>query len=331
MIAGDEERAPGVFGMFAQEIQQGQAPKGKGLQKVHREAPAAAPVSVISPPSPSAKPKPAQKIEADAADDTIYYVNPEDVTPWELADRPEDEFGDMNELTESIRAYGQEIPALLRPIAGSVGKYELIYGRRRWTACLDLGTKLKAFIRAMDDEEAFKRMYIENAKRNDLSAWAKAMSWQRAIDKGIYKTETALAAKLGIHRGTVNNIMAFTRIPKEVVQAIGKNMKSIGIHTAKALSQLETPEEIAVAVELAEKIGAGAIVAENVTKAIKARVSSTGEEPQEQKSRTITDDKGAKLFTVRTTGRGVTEFTFTSEAIKRASLDDLILKVKGIF
>lgn len=67
MIGNDEERAPGVFGMFAQEIQQGQPPKGgKGLQKVHRDLPATAPVSVITPPSPTVKPKPAQKVEADA-------------------------------------------------------------------------------------------------------------------------------------------------------------------------------------------------------------------------------------------------------------------------
>lgn len=257
-----DQRAPGAMGLMAlslaeqrQKAREGARPN---LNRMFDDEPeGSTPALVVSAPEPKPalvqEKKPAASKESDTL---LYWISPEDITPWELADRPDDEFGDMSELTESIRAYGQEVPALLRPIAGKKGKYELIYGRRRWTACLDLGIPVKAFIRAMDDEEAFKRMYIENAKRNDLSPWAKAQSWQRAIDKGIYKNESALAAKLGIHRGTVNNIMAFNRIPKEIVVAIGTNMKSVGIHTAKALSQLDNPEEITAAVEIADKIGA---------------------------------------------------------------------------
>ncbi|WP_181880463.1 ParB/RepB/Spo0J family partition protein [Ectopseudomonas mendocina] len=315
--------------MFAQDIKQGQPVKGKGLHKVHKDTPATVPASVL-PITPS--PTPQVKVTADKDDDIIYRVNPEDVTPWKFADRPDDEFGDMTELTESIKTYGQEVPALLRPLSGQKGKYELIYGRRRWTACLDLGQPLKAFIRAMDDQEAFKRMYIENEKRNNLSSWAKAQSWKNAIEGGIYKNDSALAAHLGIHRATLSNIMAYNRIAPEIVKAMGTDIKSVSIQSAKALAQLNTKEEIETAVALAEKIKVGTLNSDKITKAVKSALT-VGEPGAESdtRSRVVTDPKGIKLFSVRVTGRGAVELSFTSEATKRYTQDELIDKIKGVF
>lgn len=331
MTAETETRAPGVFGMFGQELQAKKG-GGKGLQKVHKDTPATAPASVlpITPAAPS--PTPSVKVTADQDEDIVYRVNPEDVTPWKYANRPLNEFGALSEITESIRAYGQEIPALLRPIPGVKGKYELIYGRRRWTACLDLGVPLKAFIRAMDDQEAYKRMYIENEDREDITPWAKAISWKQAIDGGVYKNESALAAHLNIHRATLSNIMAFNRIASEIVEALGEEIKDVSIQSAKALAQLSTKEEIETAVALAERIKAGALNSDKITKAVRSALSTS--EPgaeTDTRSRVVTDPKGVKLFSVRVTGRGAVELSFTSEATKRYTQDELIEKIKGVF
>lgn len=328
MIGNEEERAPGVFGIFAQEIQQGQPPKGgKGLQKVHRDLPATAPVSVITPPSPTVKQKPAQKVEADASDDTVYLLDPNDIEPWAFADRPEHEFGDLTSLTEKIRVHGQEVPALVRP--GKVkGKYELIYGRRRWTVCKDLGIKLKAFVRSIDDQEAHARMVIEN-ERDPVSTWAKAMNYKKVIEAGVYPSESALAAKLGIHRASLSNIMAYNRIPEPVVEALGPQcMSGMGIHTAKAiLAASKSPEDVEVLVSNANKIVSGSLTGDNILKLV-----NKAKESKPRETKIVTDDSGRKLFSLRTTGRGMTEVMFYQEAVKQFGGDEaFVSKIKGLF
>lgn len=324
--------APGVMGIMAASLaeQRNKAlsdAQGR-LERVFDDddfEPASAPASVVSIAAEKQAPKP-PSTKASKSDDTVYLLDPNDIEPWVFADRPDNEFGDLTALTEKIRVHGQEVPALVRP-GKTKGKYELIYGRRRWTVCKDLGIKLKTFVRDLNDQDAHARMVIEN-ERDPVSTWAKAMNYKKVIEAGVYPSESALAAKLGIHRASLSNIMAYNRIPAPVVEALGADcMSSMGIHTAKAiLAASKSEKDIEVLVANASKIASGSITGENILKLV-----NKAKEVKPRETKIVTDDQGRKLFSFRTTGRGMTEVMFYQEATKRFAEEDLVSKIKELF
>lgn len=332
-----KERAPGVMGLYAQTLaqqkQKGLAQGKARLEKVFDDEPeqeTPAPASVVSKPEPQApkQPEPAAEVKVDASEpsttsrkrssDAVHTLDPSRITPWELADRPVEEFGDLESLTESIRLHGQEVPILVRPTSKR-GEYELIYGRRRWTVCRDLGIKVKAFVREVDDKTAYELMCIENSDRSELSSWARALSYKKAIDKGLYPTESALAAHLGLSRSTMSNIMVYNRIPSDIATAIGP-MTKVSIQTAKAvLAASQEPDNIPALLDAATRIRDGDLCGDKVLSYIGRTKRSAGDG-----LKVATDGEGRKLFSYRATGRGGYEIHFTKEAAKRKEIDDIV-------
>lgn len=332
------ERAPGVMGLYAQTLaqqkQKGLASGKARLEKVFDDEPEApaAPASVVSKPAapaPVLSPAPADDTadatKAKPSAERVHLLDPIKITPWDLADRPDEEFGDLESLTESIRLHGQEVPILVRP-TDKRGHYELIYGRRRWTVCQDLGVKVKAFIREVDDKAAYELMCLENSDRQELSSWARALSYKKAIEKGIYPTESALAAHLGLSRSTMSNIMVYTRLPKEVAEAIGP-MSKVSILTAKAiLSASQDPANIPTLIEAADRIRNAELCGDKVL----SYVGRARREPSEG-LKVATDGDGRKLFSYRRTGRGGYELHFSKEAAKRKELDQIVEYLNELF
>lgn len=323
-------RAPGAMGMMAASLAEhrkgGPLPKAQ-LERVFDDPlpePAKAPVSVVPTPAPTPK---APSVKADKSDDIVYYLDPNDVEPWFLADRRPGEFGDLSRMTESIRINGQEVPALVRP-GKTKGKYELIYGRRRWTVCKDLEIKLKTFIRAVSDQEAFEKMVLENLDREDVSNWTRALSFKAAIEAGVYPSESALAAKNNFHRATMSNIMSLTRIPEAVVEAIGEDgMQKMSIGSAKAiLAACKSEAGMEKVISLASKIAEGTLSGESITKTVERSTK-----PDTRETKIVTTPDGKKLFSCRVTGRGMTELMFYPEALRDIPQEELLNKIKGLF
>lgn len=322
--------APGVMGIMAASLEERRAK----IERVFTDNEDFVPVTatpVVSEPEPEPEPPSPSKPRLNGlerSEDIVVLIDPNLIDPWKYADRPDDEFGDLEETTESIRAHGQEVPALVRP-SKVKGRYELIYGRRRWTICKDLGRKLKTFVKDLDDATAYEKMYLENKLRTDISAWARACNHKLALDDGLYASESALAAKLGIHRGSLNNIMTLTRLPAEVIEAVGRDgMRKMGVQTAKTILSLtkEDPENVKKIVALSDKIAAGSLGPEAIAKAVQNE-----KKPRERDTRIIVDEAGKKLFSLRHTGRNMTEVMFHPEALRRYSEEELISKIKGLF
>jgi ParB/RepB/Spo0J family partition protein len=62
-------------------------------------------------------------------------------------------------------------------------RYQLIYGERRYRACVLLGWQLlPVVIRALDDTQAFAAMLVENSQRKDPDPIDQAQGFQRAVD-----------------------------------------------------------------------------------------------------------------------------------------------------
>lgn len=210
-----------------------------------------------------AKEKPGIKSEK-----TVIYVDPDLCEPWVGANRPEDEFGNIDELADSIKKFGQKVPALIRPKKGSENRYELIYGNRRRRACLKANEKLMAILEELSDIEASINQQEENEKRKNISDMATAQNWKLQIQLGIYATEKELGQALGIAPQTLNDIMSFTRIPQELSQSI-KNFKDISRKTAVKIATLsKDKKKLDILIKLADKISEKKIHAGNIDRCI---------------------------------------------------------------
>lgn len=172
------------------------------------------------------------------SDETIKEIEPGDCINWQYADRQEFEMGDLQELAMNIAENGQVQPIVVRK---KNDKYEVIAGERRWRACSLINKKVKVVIKKLTDEEAFLLQAAENMKQ-DLSCYSKSISYQKILDSE-KMTQRSLAKQLGISKSTLNNLLAFSLIPKELWDAVG-DMRKVTVKTACYIKQLLNEEKV---------------------------------------------------------------------------------------
>ncbi|UWQ77384.1 ParB/RepB/Spo0J family partition protein [Leisingera sp. M658] len=155
----------------------------------------------------------------------IRELDPELIQDWGPADRleegvtavtPPDDDTTFEQLKETIRENGQQVPILVRPSKQSPGQFEVIYGRRRLRACRELGTRVKANVQEMDDATALMAKGLENANRRGLSFYEKALFAEQIIKEG--NTAAKAGEAIGVTRTAVMNL---TRITKAVPRGVG--------------------------------------------------------------------------------------------------------------
>jgi ParB family chromosome partitioning protein len=155
------------------------------------------------------------------------------------ANRNQAEFmsAEFKELREEIRnAGGNTQPIKVRRVAkvidGQSAQYEIVYGHRRYQACLEEGLKVNAIVvDKMEDRYLFEAMERENRGRKDLSAWEKGMMYQSAIDRNLYGeinskgvvdkqiSARGLAAQLNLNQSDLSRSLQLAKLPEEVVKA----------------------------------------------------------------------------------------------------------------
>ena len=88
---------------------------------------------------------------------------------------------EMEQLKESIREYGVLSPLLVRPRGD--GRYEIVSGHRRKTACEALGiTELPVLVRNMTDDEAVILMVDSNIQREHILPSEKAFAYKMKME-----------------------------------------------------------------------------------------------------------------------------------------------------
>lgn len=93
----------------------------------------------------------------------------------------------LDELAQSIRAYGLLQPVLLRPIGDS--RFELIAGHRRLAAARALGwTTIPAIVREAEADHAYLLTLVENLQRADLSAREEASALETLLRERNWST-----------------------------------------------------------------------------------------------------------------------------------------------
>ena len=136
---------------------------------------------------------------------TSIYPNP---------DQPRTEFGDLTELTESIKEKGVLEPLLVKPTDG--GKFMIIAGERRWRASQLAGLdEVPCIEMDVDDKSLAEIALIENLQRKDLTVWEEADGLAALKDKFGY-TQDEIAQKISKGRTTVTELLTIAGLPAAI-------------------------------------------------------------------------------------------------------------------
>lgn len=237
----------------------------------------------------------------------LINISPDECVPWKYANRSREEFGNIEELAQSLKLEGQQEPILVRYISSSQNvsssvKYEIIFGRRRWEAARIAKIDLIAVLKNLSDRDAAVAQSAENKHREAVSPYSEAIHYSQLLSNQCFNNEIELATALNIPRATFNDLMSFTKIPVEVIQHI-PNIHGTSITISVALYSLckKFPSSLEKLKELSTRIGTTITSPKKLYDAFENFNSSPTEEKNSYK---VTGFGGTKLFTIRRDSNG---------------------------
>lgn len=239
------------------------------------------------------------------------------------------------ELKEKIQAQGQLIPVMARPIKNDPKfTHEIIYGSRRLYVCSSLGIDIKILEAELDDNDALIFMDAENAGREDLSPYEAAKAYKYWMDNGIFKNQNELAEKLGITRSWLNKVLSLTKIPTEIIFAIG-GPKNLSIKEGLELVKFVTTEE-----KKTQSIIANLLINKNVQKTIEQIIQEFSDKkklnveikqnsiiPYESCSRVLYSKDGQTVCKITHSRQGKLTLTFNS---KFSKVENVVNEIENI-
>ena len=268
----------------------------------------------------------------DFTENELLEVDPAECEPWEYANRLDDEMSDINELVESIRQSKQLQPALIRlhPNPHNGIKYEIIFGRRRHAACLQLGIPLLAIKKDINDiQDAIATQDAENKFRKDVSNYSNALLYKRLLEDGVFKTGKELAEKLGMSASSLNELMAYTKIPHDIVKAIPDiHMLSNSMALKIAALVNLSPKHHKYILSIAEEIGKTITSPARLEKVVEKHFLNKKVETLE-KAKIIKASNGQKLFTFKMGHKGSPCIVIHKELSNNIDHNDLCKYLKA--
>lgn len=130
---------------------------------------------------------------------------------------PRKDLGDLEELTESIKAKGILQP--LTVVEDGSGSYKVIIGHRRLGAAIHAKLeKVPCVVRVLTEEEQLQIMLMENMQREDLNAFEQAQGFQLMLDAGIKAKE--IAEQTGFSQKTVKQRAEWAKMDQTKLQKL---------------------------------------------------------------------------------------------------------------
>lgn len=250
---------------------------------------------------------------------SMIMLRTDECEPWEFADRGEYEMGDITALAKSIAHEGQKVPILIRRSIKSSKKYEIIYGHRRWRACKSLGKEVQAIVEDLDDKEAASAQKVENENRKNICDYSRALSYKKMLDHKLFNTEKELADFLKLSKQTLNDLMAFARIPGAIVDKI-HHMHELPLTLAVKIASLsKDSSNIEHIVAMTTYINQKKVTLRNFDKIFND--IANGESVSLTSNEVIYGRNGAKLFSVRVDANGAPCFVVLEAGRKVLNLD----------
>ncbi len=157
---------------------------------------------------------------ADLKARAVIELDPNQIRGGGLEDRLSDDDVEDVRLRASIQTYGQQVPVLVRPHPREDGAYQIVYGRRRVLAAIDLGLKVKALVRDLDDQALVLAQGQENTARRDLSFIEKA-HFARQLRDGGYDRKV-IGDAINVDASEISRFFSVAdRIPVGALRSIG--------------------------------------------------------------------------------------------------------------
>ena len=156
---------------------------------------------------------------------SVHDLDPKIIDPSPFPDRlPDDDASDFQSLKHSIETEGQKVPVQVRKHPSSDGRFQIVYGHRRWRAALELARAVRAIEVDMSDHDLVVAQGIENASRQDLSWIERALFASRMDDAGIRPRD--IYAALSIEDAELARMRSVYRsVPADIIKAIGRAPK----------------------------------------------------------------------------------------------------------
>jgi ParB/RepB/Spo0J family partition protein len=148
--------------------------------------------------------------------ESVFEIPLDQIVPSKNNPRKSIDEDSLVELASSINKDGVLSPILVRPLEN--GKNEIVYGERRFRACLSLERgSIPAIVREMSDEQAEEERIVENLQRADLNPLDEAQAFQRLMGDG---TVAEVAAKLGKEESYIAKRLKLTELIPEAQKAL---------------------------------------------------------------------------------------------------------------
>ena len=142
-------------------------------------------------------------------EDSIKYVNIDDLIPGELQAHFENIGDDIDNLANSISKHGIIVPLIVRE--KGMQQYEILLGNRRYNAAKIVGLKqIPVIIVNADDEKALDIIISDNIQRRELTAKEEAYLYDKDLEY-TNNNEKSLSDKLGIPIDRIISKLKFVR------------------------------------------------------------------------------------------------------------------------
>ncbi|QEL26980.1 plasmid partitioning protein RepB (plasmid) [Bosea sp. F3-2] len=152
--------------------------------------------------------------------EVVVELDPDLVDGSFVSDRIEDDEVEFALLKEGIEKEGQLQPILVRPHPEVAGRHMIVFGHRRHRAAKELGKRVRAIIRSLDDVAHIVAQGQENARRANLSFIEKARFADSLRQLG-HNRQTIMAA-VSVDETVVARMFSIIDVvPKDVVEALG--------------------------------------------------------------------------------------------------------------
>jgi len=154
--------------------------------------------------------------------------------------QPRRTLGDLTDLALSIREHG-----LLNPIiveAAAAGRYRILAGERRFSACRSLGREtVTCIVRSVEEQSRLALQLIENMHRKDLSPVEEARGMRRLMEE-FNLSQRDLAQRVGKSVGAVNQTLRILDLDPAILadlQTSEHASKSVLLEIAKEADPLK--------------------------------------------------------------------------------------------
>jgi ParB family protein len=169
----------------------------------------------------------------------ILFINPEQILPNIYQPRQVFDNEAIEELAQSIKAYGIIQPLSVRRMGND--KYELVAGERRLRAAKSIGLeKVPAIVVDITDKESAAIALLENLQREDLNYIEEAEAYYNLIRDHSY-TQEQLAETIGKKQSTIANKLRLLRLSPEIRKVLLDN--KLTERHARALLKLSSEDK----------------------------------------------------------------------------------------